>query len=307
MNNPLLTRHLAGSIRRPRFFVLLTLYLMAGLIVILLFSSVLLTSSYSSYISMQEIFNQGRSLYWITTFLLLLAVMIFPPQSALGAIAGEHERRTFDLLRTTTLKSSEWIMGKMASALLTGTLYLFAPLPFVILSFWLGGISFVELAITYWLLFLSMVLNMSLAMAISATCRKTSTANTIFYGLNFASLPLIGLGSALVSFFNNVWTTTTVTPLPYWLEGFVENIWVPLSGIHPLTATIVSETINQTQNSIFLITLPVSHHDKGLWGLPVDATITMPTPWIFFSVFALIMILLLLRYAVVEISTLPRR
>jgi hypothetical protein len=160
--NPLLLRHLYSSARRNRFFVFLSIYLFVIAILTALF--VLLAASSGLFdaeatISMLDLFVQGRALYWFSSVILMLTAMLLVPVNALGAIAGERENRTLELLVTTTLRPRAVVLGKVGASLLTGSLYILAPFPLLMIGFWLGGVTTTELLLTLLFLVLTMTLN----------------------------------------------------------------------------------------------------------------------------------------------------
>lgn len=295
--NPLLIRHLYGSARRNRFFLLLTLYLVGVGLLTLLFASVTFSAPYLSSarrISMFELFSTGRFLYQFSGVLLLLTAWLLAPINALGTIAGEREQRTLALLRTTTLPTRSIVLGKLGAALLNGALYIFAPLPLLMFGFWLGGVTTGELVVTVLYLMVTLIASTALALFISSLTRRTIAAVIIFYGLAFATLPLIGIAvpllSGLASFlvFN-----PDVPPRPFIVEALAQHGWVLLSSLHPLTAAIASEALWMDKESWFLLEFDVM----------TRRSITLPSPWIPYTILSLLMSALLLWLAVRRVAS----
>ena len=119
--------------------------------------------------------------------------MLLVPVNALGAIAGERENRTLELLVTTTLRPRAVILGKVGASLLTGSLYILAPFPLLMIGFWLGGVTTTELLLTLLFLVLTMTLNVVWAVYLSTWVRKTIAAVIMFYVVNLGVLPVIAL------------------------------------------------------------------------------------------------------------------
>ena len=76
-----------------------------------------------------------------------LIVFIGPAFTA-GAISGEKERQTYDLLRTTLLPAGALVRGKLISALGYVFLLVFASVPLQSVAFLLGGVALEELIIS---------------------------------------------------------------------------------------------------------------------------------------------------------------
>ncbi|MFN2109370.1 MAG: ABC transporter permease subunit [Anaerolineae bacterium] len=300
--NPILIRHLYGSVRRKRFFWFLSLYLLGiGLLALfvaavagipLFFSG---TSQTNTTFSMLDLFTGGRMIYWFSGVILILTSSLLVPISALGAFAGERENRTLDLLITTTLKVRSIVLGKLGSALLTGAIYVLAPLPLLMTGFWLGGVTTTELGITLLFLVLAMLSGVSSALLISAFLKRTIAAVLIFYGLTLASAPVITILATATAGLADAWKYSALLDVqPFWIEALVQYGWVILAGLHPLTAAIVTEAMGFEQNSWLLLHFTVERYSPSAAGTTLG-TLTLPSPWITYTLFTLIATAIMLR------------
>lgn len=292
--NPLLIRHLYGAVRRNRLFLLLTLYLIAVSAAILLFMAAAAASSLSglgseSRFSLRDLFVQGRALFWDSSLLLLVTAWLLTPISALGAIAGEYEQRTLDLLRTTTLSSLNIVLGKLGSALIHGALYLLAPFPLLMLGYWLGGIHFTELGVTILFLLVTMLANTALALWFSSLTRKTLTAVFLFYGLALGTLLGVGVCMIILSTLTSALPYNTLPLQPFWVEVLLQHGWILVSTLHPLSAALLSESLALEHGSWFLVTLPVVRSNYNLGSTIPLGNVTLPLPWIFYVILALLL------------------
>jgi ABC-type transport system involved in multi-copper enzyme maturation permease subunit len=288
--NPVLARHLQQTTHRNRAFWLLGLYLLAVTILTLLFGSLIFTSTlvpYVATISMSDIYQTGRMMFALSSVFLLVAASALAPINALGALASERERGTLDLLRLTTLRARSIVLGKLGAALVNGTLYILAPIPLLMMGYWLGGVSLLELVLTFAFLIMTMLFSLSLALFFSSLTRKTIAAVLLFYGLTFATLPLIGIIAFLFQ------------ALPFLLEDFLPSIslplqafleygWVLLAALHPYTAGIVSYALWVEEGSWFFNTFTVG-------SSLTTYVITLPSPWIPYFAGVLLLSFLLLR------------
>ncbi|HOU14063.1 MAG TPA: ABC transporter permease [Anaerolineae bacterium] len=306
--NPILIRHLYGSVRRKRFFWFLSFYLLSIGGLTLFFGLVIIIpeSSNSAAISMLNIFTGGRTLYWFSGVTLLLTAHLLVPITALSAFAGERENRTLDLLVTTTLKARNIVLGKLTSAWVTGALYILAPFPLLMTGFWLGGVTTGELGITLLFLVLTMIVSIAWALFISVFVRRTIAAVLIFYGLTFALLPVILiLGTALAAL-SEMWQYNNVIAMqPFWIEALIQYGWVLLAALHPLTAAIVTEAMIFEQDSWLLLHFTVQRTSLST-STSILGSLTLPSPWITFTAFAIIATLILLRVTIWRLERLER-
>ncbi len=294
--NPLLRKHLYSSTRKNRFFWLLTAYLVGVLLLmsffLLISAAPILGSSQHTY-SMTGLFILGRGFYWFSGIVLLYTGMLLVPIGALGAIAGEREGRTLELLRTTTLRAKTILLGKLGGVMLTGLVYLLAPLPLLLGWFWIGGITDIELFLTVLMLATTTLLFVSWAIFLSSLMRKTITAVLFYYTVNIFILPIIQGAAAL--FFGDLlphYVHSERFPNSFWLTAFCQYAWVLVAGLHPLPASIATEALGLDRGSWYFIEFEVSRWtDKGrsLWG-----TIILPSPWITFTLTSLVTSALLL-------------
>jgi len=288
--NPILIRHLYGSVRRNRFFWFLGFYLLGVGLLALFLAAIIAMPLFTnaSTMSMLDIFTAGRVIYWFSGVILILTSSLLVPVSALGAFAGERENRTLDLLVTTTLKTRSIVLGKLASALLTGAIYVLAPLPLLMTGFWLGGVTTTELGITLLFFVLAMLSSIAWALLISAFLRRTIAAVLIFYGLAFASAPVIIILATATAGLADAWKYRAFLDVqPFWIEALVQYGWIILAGLHPLTAAIVTEAMVFEQNSWLLLRFTVERYTAGAGGT-ILGTLTLPSPWITYTLFTLI-------------------
>ncbi len=288
--NPLLSRHLYSSARRNRFFWLLSVYLLAIGLLTLAFTLLSDVSGWfeeESYISILDLFTQGRSIFWFSGIILLLTAEFLVPINALGALSGEKENRTLALLITTTLKPRDIVLGKVGAALMTGAIYVLSPLPLLMAGYWIGSVTTVELLLTMLFLSLTMLLNISWAVFTSSLVRKTIAAVILYYGIQIALVPILAVIISIAAGIYQSWQYSmsySEVYLPFWLDAFLQCGWVILVGLHPLAAAIGTEALGLDKGWGFL-EFTISH--QAVTG-HTTTTVWLPSPWITFTVTALI-------------------
>jgi ABC-type transport system involved in multi-copper enzyme maturation permease subunit len=111
------------------------------------------------------------------------ALLVFSaPGLTAGAIAGEREKQTLDLLLITRLSPLEVVIGKLEAAVAFSLLLMFASLPVYSLLFLLGGISLSHLAMTVVVWVVTVLFLGALGLFYSSVFRRTQAAVIAAYG-----------------------------------------------------------------------------------------------------------------------------
>jgi ABC-2 type transport system permease protein len=145
--NPVLARELKERMRSPRATLILVVYL-----------ALLAAILYLTYrLGLLSLRNQmfgggftpaslgaasiGRLMFEVLLIFLLGLVAFIAPGASTGAIAGERERGTLQLLQVTLLRPSAIVLGKLAASLGFVLLLLVASLPLFTVALILGGVT----------------------------------------------------------------------------------------------------------------------------------------------------------------------
>jgi ABC-type Na+ efflux pump permease subunit len=153
LDNPVVLKELRSRMRGARAFIVLTVYLLLlGAFSSLIYVAV--SESYTNASGQTTVGEIGRTLFGGVVAIEMLLVAFIAPAFTSGAISGEREHQTFDLLRTTLLPPYSFVVGKLLSAMLFVLLLLLAAIPLQASHFlWRCGrngiiLSFVILAAT---------------------------------------------------------------------------------------------------------------------------------------------------------------
>lgn len=188
-NNPIVLKELRGRMRGRRAFVVLSIYLsvMAGLV------GLVYTSLYYSTgaLSNPNMADAGKTIFSMVLVVQGFLVFFIGPIFTTGAITGEKERQTYELLRTTLLSAPALLLGKLASGLAYILLLIIASIPMQSIAFLLGGISFTDLALTQAVILTCALTYAMLGLYCSTITRGTISATVIT--LSAVLLSLIGL------------------------------------------------------------------------------------------------------------------
>lgn len=133
---PVYTKEMLELARRPRTFVLRTLY---GLIILYLMS--LVWSGYEHRTGLRIMAKLAQELFiWISN-IQYLTVYVLTPFLVCGLIVEERSAGTLDLLFLTHLSDREIVVGKLASRLTVLFLVIVSGLPALCLTMLYGGVS----------------------------------------------------------------------------------------------------------------------------------------------------------------------
>ena len=137
--NPVLVKELRSRMRGARAFVILTgVLLLLGAVCYALYRIVLATSGYTRSLLSPQI---GQTLFIAIVFLELMMVCFITPTVTAGAISGEREKLTYEMLLATPLRPASILWGKLVSALSYVFLLIFAAVPMASLVFIFGGVA----------------------------------------------------------------------------------------------------------------------------------------------------------------------
>ena len=208
LENPVLQRELLVNLRMPRAFVLLFLY-QALLAAVVYFAwpqgiRLDLTENPEAARQLVDVFFLGQ----------YMLASLMAPSFAAGAITGEKERKTYEMLLASPLKPAAIVLGKLIASLTHLGILVFTSLPIVMLCLPLGGISIYEVLAAYLGLIVSVITFGFISLACSSYFKRTAAALVVSYLL---ILPLAIIGVLFWSWLGDhgqIRLIATVTLLP---------------------------------------------------------------------------------------------
>jgi ABC-2 type transport system permease protein len=259
--NPVVIKELRGRMRGPRAFLVLSVYLllMSGFVTLLYAVYIASTSNVFSGATTQIV---GKFVFGAVVGIELLLVCFIAPAFTAGAISGERERQTYDLLRTTLLSARALVFGKLTSALSYILLLLLAALPLQSLAFLLGGVSPEEVMIATVLLVATAFLFGTSGIFFSSLMRRTLASTVLTYAfalLATLGLPLIVMAMAPIFgiFFNNFNPSPTVQAV------LIYGLWTLIST-NPIATAVATEVILINEHSVLGFSVPLSNN-LNIW------------------------------------------
>ena len=182
LENPVLQRELLVNLRTNRAFLLLAAYqlLLAGVVLIAWPSDerLDLTTNPPSAQKLVNLFFLGQ--YVIAS--------LMAPSFAAGAITGEKERHTYEMLLASPLRPGAIVLGKMVASLTHLGMLILASLPIIVLCLPLGGVSVYEVLAAYFGLIVSVILFGAIGIFCSSYFGRTSSSLVVSY---LVILPLV--------------------------------------------------------------------------------------------------------------------
>ncbi len=272
--NPVMLKELRGRMRGVRAFAVMTVYLglMSGftLLLYLIYGTVARSSGSAAA---GEI---GRVLFLGVVGIELLLIIFIAPAFTAGAITGERERQTYDLLQTTLLATPSFVIGKLESALGYILLLLLSGIPLESIAFLFGGVTELELVLAFIILLVTAIALGTVGIYFSAAMPRTLVANVRAYSVILGAMfiaPVIA--SAVLNMINNLLFMRAGAPLSPFFEALTRYLDLLLTSVNPV------ETGLSTQS------LLVDQRVLGFYAYTLrsdGSTIPLVSPWITFTI-----------------------
>ncbi|MCR4406762.1 MAG: ABC transporter permease [Anaerolineae bacterium] len=284
--NPVMLKELRGQMRGWRAFAVLTVYLLLlSCVTIVLYLAVYTTYSAAGVGGTLIGVRVGRTLFSGIVLLELLLMCFIAPAFTVGAISGERERLTYDLLVITLLRPRSIVAGKLGAALAYVVLLILAALPLQSLAFILGGVSPAELFIAQSGLLVTALISASLGLFFSSLVRSTFLSTVLTYSVILfvtGGLPAIIL--MILIPLTGLWGSTT----PSWpIQALLIYGLGFLACTNPFITAVLTEVVLLEKNAWLFFTVAVDGH-----GLP------LVSPWAVYVLLCLLASLLLIASSV---------
>lgn len=183
--NPVLQYELLSNLRLLRAFVLLFAYIaLLGGVVYLAWPQ-----SETLDLAQPEAAKRLVSLFFFGQYML---ASLMTPSFAAGAITGEKERQSYEMLLASPLKPGAIVLGKLLASLCHLAILMICSLPIVMLCLPLGGVSPYEVLAAYVAMISSVILSGMICLWASSFFSRTSASLLVSY-LMILPLALIGV------------------------------------------------------------------------------------------------------------------
>ncbi|MGI9455558.1 MAG: ABC transporter permease subunit [Aeoliella sp.] len=183
--NPVLQCELLSNLRLLRAFVLLFAYVsLLGGVVYLAWPQ-----SQTLDLAQPEAAKRLVNLFFFGQYML---ASLMTPSFAAGAITGEKERQSYEMLLASPLRPGAIVLGKLLAALCHLAILMVCSLPIVMLCLPLGGVSPYEVFAAYIAMISSVALSGMICLWASSFFSRTSAALLVSY-LMILPLALVGV------------------------------------------------------------------------------------------------------------------
>ena len=142
------------------------------------FYSIINTAKYTGVVDYSSMLN----LYYVMAFIEFVMVALIVPAISSGAISGEREKQTLDILLTTRMTPLKIVTGKLMSSIITIMLLIISSFPILALIFAFGGVSLSQLMLMALIMIVSAGYIGSISIMYSAVLKRTSSAGVASYG-----------------------------------------------------------------------------------------------------------------------------
>jgi ABC-type transport system involved in multi-copper enzyme maturation permease subunit len=185
--NPVLQRELVVNLRMTRGFLLLFAYV--ALLGMLVFAA--WPAEQRLDLARPEEARKLVNLFFLGQYLL---VSLMAPSFAAGAITGERERESYEMLLASPLRPGAIVLGKLAASLVPLAELMICSLPIVMLCLPLGGVSPYEVGAAY----LAMISSVALSGMISLWCSSFFNRTNASLVASYLLILPLALGGVLL-------------------------------------------------------------------------------------------------------------
>lgn len=204
--NPVFIRGIRSRMRglRAPLIISIFLFIIGGLFSLIY----LLTSNTSIGYGINRPASIGAELapYFFTllTFTLFAVLVLMVPSMNAGAISGEREKQTLDLLLCTQLSAWRIIMGKLLSNIMFVIFLLLLTLPIFSIIYLFGSIQIMNILLVFLYMLVCAYVCASMAIFFSSLFKKTSIATILTYValLLYVILTLVIGSMQYIEFYN---------------------------------------------------------------------------------------------------------
>jgi ABC-type transport system involved in multi-copper enzyme maturation permease subunit len=194
--NPLIVKDGLARVRSWRAPAVIALYLgLLGVFAWLAFSVQL--TGLQRPIGLAQV---GSNVFTALALVQLALVCLVAPGLAAGAISGERERQTLDVLLVSCVPSFSIVWGKLVASVAFVLLLILAALPLFATVFLFGGIDGQQFLVAQLLTVTTALAVAAVSLFLSALFRRTLAATVVAYGRTFATTAASWfVGTALLS------------------------------------------------------------------------------------------------------------
>lgn len=231
--NPLVKKDLKVTSRSMKFSWSLFAYLgFLAIIFLLTMMSLSQSARYRTGANNAYVYKNYLSFFPVIGIAQLILIGIIIPVMTAASISGERERKTLDVLLTTSISPLSIVLGKTASAVIRVMIFVFASIPLMAIAFIVGGLSWLTLFEYIFLAFIFACFAGAIGVFCSSVCKKTVTAIILsyviyagFYGVLYVPALMVGLSGTGDRSILGILLLQLFNPLHNFIVFFVDKLW----------------------------------------------------------------------------------
>lgn len=274
-NNPIVLKELRVRMRGWRAATVLIVHLTTlGCFASFIYFVVSESASFSGSVGAGQ--TMGQTLFYSTYLMLLVLVVFLSPAFTAGAISGEREKKTIDLLITTLLPEHALVVGKLISALAYVVLLILAALPIQSLAFMFGGVVLSEMVIGTILLLVTALIVGAVGILVSSIIRSSIASTVLTYAVILMSTLGIPIMIGIVLGFLGVLFETMLNNLSWLWQSILLYTGGFLLCTNPFATAVVTKLIEESENTLFFFTVNIS-------GGSISFNAPLVSPWIVYT------------------------
>lgn len=229
MRNPVFESSMKRQMRSVRAPLLVTLYV-AFLMVVSVTAIATLQRDAVTLGSLRA----GLETYIYVSVMQFLLIILVAPALTAGAISGERERQTLDLLLCTRVGALRIALGKLLSNTCFLWLMIVSSLPVMALTLFFGGVSLIDMLIMELFLMICALACCSIGIFCSAVFKRTVTATVVAYLAIFA----IGIGTLAVPLLFQMGQLRTLSEIAMGLSNNASFVYIGGMQVDAATVTM---------------------------------------------------------------------
>jgi ABC-type transport system involved in multi-copper enzyme maturation permease subunit len=237
LDNPIVVKEGVSRMRTWRAPVVATLYL--GLIGAVGYAWLNIGEAANQFASGRPVAAiVGQDAFAAMAFFQLALVCLFAPALAAGAISGERERQTFDVLLVSRVSAFGIVWGKLVASMAYVLLLILTALPLFSAVFLFGGIDFQQFVLSQVLTITTALCLGAIALFFSALFQRSLAATVTSYAAAFVLMVGTAVVSFLVSLTNTFARVGAAAPLQAAAEWYfnpffaLATVLFPTSVVH---------------------------------------------------------------------------
>ena len=233
LENPIIVKEGVSRMRTWRAPVVATLYL--GLVGAVGFAFLEIAASTNAAAAIV-----GSNSFAAMAFFQLGLVSLFAPALAAGAISGERERQTLDVLLVSRVSAFGIVWGKLVASLAYMLLLILTALPLFAAVFLFGGIDFEQFILAQVITISTAICLGAIALFFSALFKRSLPATVASYAAGFALMIGTAVLSAIVNLGQAFAVRADVTPQLVAAEWYTNPFFALYSVLFSTSGSRVS-------------------------------------------------------------------